>query len=106
MNDFILAIWPWATALIGVLAVWILKRIERDNDKLVAQLNEISEQMRKNREELDHQISTIVRKFGERLAVVETRCAYVHGASADRRTPIMTQSPVHWSEDSDVKGMP
>ena len=104
MNEFIIAIWPWGTAIIGGMGIWILKRIEADSSKLSKQVEEIATTMARNREDFDHQIATIVRKFSDRLTVVETRCQYVHGVSPGRRMGDTQKVQTHWSEDSDVTG--
>ena len=97
-REILIDLWPVVWTTIAAVVAWYI----RDTNSKISRLyGAVSEAERR--------IDALINKTGIRLSVIETRCAYEHGGSddrrkvADRRVAKPAEQDVHWAESSDFK---
>lgn len=97
-RELLIDLWPFVWTTIAAVVAWYI----RDTNSKISRLyGAVSEAERR--------IDALINKTGIRLSVIETRCAYEHGSSEDRRKGVdrracnPVEQDTHWAESSDFK---
>ena len=97
-RELLIDLWPFVWTTIAAVVAWYIRDTNAKISRLYGAVSEA-----------ERRIDALINKTGIRLSVIETRCAYEHGSSedrrkiCDRRSAKTPETDVHWAESSDFK---